>query len=194
MATAAKDRPPSPRIVRLSALDNLDCEDVQELFRRVKFQNASKGVCARDRLWGLVSCGHLRLFWKEKKYLHHNVRLQAAWDYAEGKIDYKELERVFDPQKVYGVKEVWATEWMKWNAISDGQKRKMLFEIVRVHQIQGVREYAETVYRANALWSLEPLLTVFAEAGYDNFAVLEHCRQEWHTHGCWLVDRILGKS
>ncbi len=66
--------------------------------------------------------------------------------------------------------------WLQWN---DGTVRKM----------------AQAIYDDRAFDRLPILADALEEAGCNEPAILEHCRQPGeHVRGCWVVDLLLGKE
>jgi len=66
--------------------------------------------------------------------------------------------------------------WLAWN---DGAIRKM----------------AQTIYNDRAFDRLPILADALEDAGCDDVAILNHCREPGeHVRGCWLVDLVLGRE
>jgi hypothetical protein len=60
---------------------------------------------------------------------------------------------------------------------------------------QTVTHLAEAIYTDRAFDRLPILADALEDAGCDNAAILEHCRQPGeHARGCWVVDLILAKK
>ena len=81
-----------------------------------------------------------------------------------------------------------------------------LFEDILWHPFRSIRfdpawrttdavALASTMYEARDFASAPILADALQEAGCDNQDILMHCRSErTHSRGCWVVDRLLGKS
>jgi hypothetical protein len=58
-----------------------------------------------------------------------------------------------------------------------------------------IPKLAEAIYDERRFADLPILADALEEAGCDNADLLNHCRQPGeHVRGCWVVDRLLGKS
>jgi hypothetical protein len=58
-----------------------------------------------------------------------------------------------------------------------------------------VPQIARAIYEERAFARMPILGDALEEAGCNERALLDHCRQPGeHVHGCWLVDALLGKS
>jgi hypothetical protein len=58
-----------------------------------------------------------------------------------------------------------------------------------------VVDLAHAIYHETAFGRMPILADALMDAGCDNEAVLNHCRNEGvHVRGCWVVDLLLGKS
>jgi hypothetical protein len=54
---------------------------------------------------------------------------------------------------------------------------------------------AQTIYDERAFERMPVLADAVQDAGCDDAAILQHCRQPGeHVHGCWVVDLLLGKE
>jgi hypothetical protein len=61
--------------------------------------------------------------------------------------------------------------------------------------IPSVLTTAQCLANAETLVDLPILADALEEAGCDNAAILQHCRQESeHVRGCWVLDLLLGKT
>ncbi|QEL13424.1 hypothetical protein [Limnoglobus roseus] len=55
--------------------------------------------------------------------------------------------------------------------------------------------FAQAIYDERAFDRLPALADILQEMGYEDPAVLAHCRSAGpHVRGCWVVDLVLGKS
>lgn len=67
-------------------------------------------------------------------------------------------------------------EWLQWSG-------------------NAVPKMAERIYEDKAFDDMPILADALEDAGCDQSDVLDHCRSDRpHVRGCWVVDRILGKS
>jgi hypothetical protein len=58
-----------------------------------------------------------------------------------------------------------------------------------------VLDLARTIYEERCFERMPILADALMDAGCDDEVILGHCRGSGpHTHGCWLIDLILGKS
>lgn len=58
-----------------------------------------------------------------------------------------------------------------------------------------VRKLARTIYETRRFQDMPILADALEEAGCTDADILHHCRQPGeHVGGCWVVDRLLGKS
>jgi hypothetical protein len=62
-------------------------------------------------------------------------------------------------------------------------------------QTSNVTALGQSIYDDRAFDRLPILADALEDAGCDNSAMLNHCRQPGeHVRGCWVVDLVLGKS
>lgn len=62
-------------------------------------------------------------------------------------------------------------------------------------RVPSVLTMAEAIDRERRFAEMPILGDALEEAGCTDPTILDHCRQRTlHTHGCWLLDRILGKG
>jgi hypothetical protein len=67
-------------------------------------------------------------------------------------------------------------DWLAWNGAT-------------------IRKLAQSIYEDRAFDCLPVLADALEDAGCDNAAILNHCRNGGpHVRGCWLVDLLLGKT
>ena len=56
-------------------------------------------------------------------------------------------------------------------------------------------ELAADIYRDRTFGLMPMLADVLEDAGCEDVAILNHCREPGeHVRGCWVVDLLLGKS
>ena len=57
-----------------------------------------------------------------------------------------------------------------------------------------VVDLARTIYEHRSFERMQILGDALLDSGCDDQRLLDHCRQDGHIRGCWLIDLILGKS
>ncbi|WZP00422.1 hypothetical protein EP7_002065 [Isosphaeraceae bacterium EP7] len=98
--------------------------------------------------------------------------------------------------------------WVSWRPIHPGHRPAAigLIEDILWHPLSSVRfdaawrtreavEIASTMYETRDFTAAPILADALEDAGCDSKDILNHCRSgRTHCRGCWVVDRVLGKT
>jgi hypothetical protein len=128
---------------------------------------AASAVALPNKAWIWTVANHMRAAWYAA-----NGRTKVAMLQAEG-AQVRLLREIFgNPFRRMAIDPAWAA----WH---DGAAIKL----------------AHHVYEERAFYCLPDLPETLREAGCNDAAILDHCRQkEPHVRGCWVVDLLLGKE
>jgi hypothetical protein len=185
----------------LQALQKLDDSRAWKLYGGLVKKQTRRSHVAFERLSFLAGCGLLRVFWKTRP-----PALHFSWegithfeDFADGKISYTELcQQVHTAPMRDG--SAWLALWLKSDKLLERDYRRILWDIFYQAEDRAqpcfqdtfVQATARSLYRSAGFFQLTALRTALADAGCTSRETLEHCDQDQHVKGCWLVDLILG--